>query len=125
MENAVVQQIRKRITRSKFGEIFFVSSFPQYDVEYVTKLLAIFEKEGYEIVEHRRKFYHVGYVDYDKELPANIQIVPSGELMSSYEADYNEMKESFIYGQALDFGDLMERIKNLQGQFGAIEVPEV
>lgn len=46
MENAVVQQIRKRITRSKFGEIFFVSSFPQYDVEYVAKLLAIFEKEG-------------------------------------------------------------------------------
>ena len=46
MENAVVQQIRKRITRSKFGDIFFVSSFPQYDVEYVTKLLAIFEKNG-------------------------------------------------------------------------------
>ena len=45
MENAVVQQIRKRITRSKFGEIFFVSSFPQYDVEYVTQLLAIFETE--------------------------------------------------------------------------------
>ena len=43
MENAVVQQIRKRITRSKFGEIFFVTSFPQYDVEYVTKLLAIFD----------------------------------------------------------------------------------
>ena len=43
MENAVVQQIKKKITRSKFGEIFFVSSFPQYDVEYVTKLLAIFE----------------------------------------------------------------------------------
>ena len=46
MENAVVQQIRKKITRSKFGEIFFLSSFPQYDVEYVTKLLAIFDKEG-------------------------------------------------------------------------------
>ena len=46
MENAVVQQIRKKITRSKFGEIFFVSSFPQYNVEYVTKLLAIFEKDG-------------------------------------------------------------------------------
>ena len=26
--------------------MYFVSSFPQYDVEYVTKLLAIFEKEG-------------------------------------------------------------------------------
>lgn len=41
MENAIVQQIRKRITRSKFGEIFFVSSFPQYDIEYFTKLLVI------------------------------------------------------------------------------------
>ena len=38
MENAVVQQIRKRITRSKFGEIFFVSTFSQYDVEYVTNM---------------------------------------------------------------------------------------
>lgn len=37
MENAVVQQIKKKVTRSKYGEIFFVSSFPQYDVEYVTK----------------------------------------------------------------------------------------
>lgn len=46
MESAVIQQIRIRIAHSKFGEVFFVSSFPQYDVEYVTKLLAIFEKEG-------------------------------------------------------------------------------
>lgn len=26
----------------------------------------------YDIVEHRKKFYHVGYVDYDKELPSSI-----------------------------------------------------
>lgn len=78
----------------------------------------------HEIVEHRRKFYHVGYVDYDKELPANIQIVPSDELMSAYEADYNEMKESFIYGQPLTFGELMEKITNLQEQFRALDVPK-
>ena len=71
----------------------------------------------HKIVEHRRKFYHVGYVDYDKELPANIQIVPSEELMPAYEADYSEMKESFIYGQPLDFGELIEKIKFLQEQF--------
>ena len=70
-----------------------------------------------EIVEHRRKFYHVGYVDYDKELPANIQIVPDEELMIAYEADYNEMKESFIYGQPLNFGELIEKIKILQERF--------
>ena len=77
-----------------------------------------------EIVEHRRKFYHVGYVDYDKELPANIQIVPSEELMSAFETDYNEMKESFIYGQPLAFGELMEKITNLQEQFRSLDVPQ-
>jgi len=46
MQEAVVKKIRNRISRSKFGEVFFVSSFSQYDTEYVTKLLAVFEKEG-------------------------------------------------------------------------------
>lgn len=74
----------------------------------------------HEIVKHRRKFYHVGCVDYDKELPANIQIVPNEELMSGYEADYNEMKESFIYGQPLAFAELMEQITRLQERFRRI-----
>lgn len=46
MENTVAQQIRKRIAYCKYGKVFFVSSFPKYDIEYVTKLLAAFEKEG-------------------------------------------------------------------------------
>ena len=75
----------------------------------------------HEIVEHRRKFYHVGYVDYDKEQPANIQIVPDEALMSSYEADYNEMKESFIYEQPLDFDKLIAQMKKLQEQIRAID----
>ncbi len=74
----------------------------------------------HEIVEHRRKFYHVGYVDYDKDMPSNIQIVPTEALMSSYEADYNEMRKSFIYGQSLDFANLIARIKELQDRFRAI-----
>ena len=74
----------------------------------------------HEIVEHRRKFYHVGYVDYDKELPANIQIVPDEELMSAYETDYNEMKESFIYGDALDFKELIKKIVDIEQRFRLI-----
>ena len=74
----------------------------------------------HEIVDHRRKFYHVGYVDYDMDLPANIQIVPNEELMPSFEADYKAMKKSFIYGKALDFDVLIERLKTLQDRFRAI-----
>ena len=68
----------------------------------------------HEIVEHRRKFYHVGYVDYDKELPSNIQIVPNEEMIAAYETDYDEMKESFIYGTPLDFKELMQKMSELQ-----------
>lgn len=46
MQSAVVDKVKSRISHSKFGEVFFVSSFPEYDVEYVTKLLSILEKEG-------------------------------------------------------------------------------
>ncbi len=73
-----------------------------------------------EIVNHRRKYYHVGYVDYDKELPQNIQIVPGDALWASYEADYNEMRNSFIYGDSLDFSELMERMAELQERFRKI-----
>ena len=46
MKNSVEQKVRRILTRAKFGTVMFVSSFPQFDVEYVTKLLAQFEKEG-------------------------------------------------------------------------------
>jgi hypothetical protein len=46
MKDSVYQKVRTSITRSKYGEVFMVSSFPKYNVEYITKLLAIFEKEG-------------------------------------------------------------------------------
>ena len=46
MQRAVIDKVKSRISHSKFGEVFFVSSFPEYDVEYVTKLLSILEKEG-------------------------------------------------------------------------------
>lgn len=74
----------------------------------------------HEIVEHRRKFYHVGYVDYDKELLGAICIVPSAGLRDAYAADYEEMRGSFIYGEALEFEVLMERMRELEGRFRAV-----
>ena len=46
MQTTVQHKIRRMITRVKYGTVLFASSFPQFDVEYVTKLLAQFEKEG-------------------------------------------------------------------------------
>ena len=41
--------------------------------------------------------------------------------MPAYEADYNEMKKSFIYGDTLNFRELMEKIKILQERYSIIE----
>jgi hypothetical protein len=46
MKDSIYQKIKSDISHSRYGDVFMVTSFPKYNVEYVTKLLAIFEKEG-------------------------------------------------------------------------------
>lgn len=46
MQRTVEHKVKVKITYARYGEVFFVSTFHQFDVEYVTKLLAQFEKEG-------------------------------------------------------------------------------
>ena len=69
------------------------------------------------IVKHRSIYYAVGYVDYSKLLPSEIDFVPRQELMKDWEGEYAEMCNHFIYGQTLSFEKLLERIKELQDRF--------
>jgi len=69
------------------------------------------------IVEHRKKFYHVGGIDYSSDMPDKIRIVPEGELLDRFRSDYVSMSESMIFGDKLDFDYLIERLKALQERF--------
>ena len=69
------------------------------------------------IVKHRSIYYAVGYVDYSKLMPSEIDFVPRQGLMKDWEGDYAEMCNHFIYGQTLSFEKLLERIKELQDRF--------
>lgn len=69
-----------------------------------------------DILAHRRKFYHVGYVDYDTELPGCITIFPPEKLLDAFREDYEGMLKNFIYGETLSFDALMESIKSLQNR---------
>ena len=69
------------------------------------------------IVKHRSIYYAVGYVDYSKLMPSEIDFVPRQGLMMDWEGDYAEMCNHFIYGQTLSFEKLLERIKELQDRF--------
>lgn len=70
------------------------------------------------IVEHRRKFYHVGYADYDLDYPEHIDFIPKGEVLEAYRLDYNDnMVDGYIYGVAKPFEQLMERMAELLERF--------
>lgn len=72
------------------------------------------------IVEHRRKFYHVSYADYDKDYPESIEFLPPERCIKQWESDYGEMLEHFVYGEHLSFDDLLKRIIELQERFRAL-----
>ena len=64
-------------------------------------------------------------MDYNKELPSAITIVPRVELVPKYESDYNDMRSSFIYGESLDFSDLLMFLEKLQERFRKVPPREV
>ena len=114
-----------KVPHDKDPSVIFVKYPSLYQSNAAYAEVALNDVALYEdIVNHRRKFYHVGYVDYDKELPQSIQIVPSDALLPSYEADYNEMRGSFIYGESLDFSALMKRMAELQERFRKISTEQ-
>ena len=63
------------------------------------------------IVEHRRTYYALNYVDYDAHNPSTINFMIPEKEMKQWETDYAEMKRSFIFGQSLEYEVLIQRIK--------------
>lgn len=66
------------------------------------------------VVEHRRTYYALKYVDYDRHSRSTISFLPPEALLPQWRNDYNNMLQSFIYGDALDFDALMVRMRELQ-----------
>lgn len=69
------------------------------------------------IIQHRRDFYNLKYVDYDSDLPQRIQICPPNDILHDWSLDYEDLRTSFIYGESLSFDNLIERILILQERF--------
>lgn len=83
------------------------------DTEYGREALA--DRTLYDaIVEHRRAYYALKYVNYDLHAPATINFLIPEHSMESWKADYADMQRFFIYGQSLEFDELMQKISELQ-----------
>jgi len=72
------------------------------------------------IVLHRNKFSHIsGFVKEDYS-PVKIKIVPPSDLLKDWELDYNQMRESMIYGKSLSFEDLSSRLSEIQSRINKL-----
>lgn len=71
----------------------------------------------YAVMEHRRIFYALKYVDYDANSPSRIRIVPPTECLPEWQEDYVQMRKTFIYGESLPFDVLIDRMEQLQKRF--------
>jgi hypothetical protein len=97
-----------------------------YDIEKISKTLyfekALSNKDLYKaIVAHRDKFSHLGGVDYAKHEPQFINIIPPKNLLSLWEKDYAEMSGSMIYGEKLNFNELIGNIRQVNEKINRIE----
>ena len=77
-----------------------------------------------EIVKHRFVYYATKYIDYQKHHPSTICFCPPEERRKEWSNDYDEMRNSFIYGETLSFDELMERMKELQERFKQIRTKD-
>ena len=66
------------------------------------------------IVEHRKAYYALKYVNYDLHAPSTINFTIPESVIGAWQDDYTDMKRFFIYGESLEFEALMQKMKELQ-----------
>ena len=76
------------------------------------------------IVEHRSIMVREKGVDYSTHRPSQINFVPENEVVDLWKDDFKNFQESFIYGQSIPFGVLLERMKELRNRFHAMKMDE-
>ncbi len=69
------------------------------------------------IVEHRKTYYNLKYVDYGLLAPDKINFLPPASEIEHWRADYTEMQHHFIFGPAPSFDNLMKRMEELRDRF--------
>jgi hypothetical protein len=80
-------------------------------------ITALQNKELYNnIVAHREKFNPLKGIDYATHTPQTIKIIPPDTVMKDYEGDYLEMTKIMIYGESVNFKDLLNRMTELQNR---------
>lgn len=71
------------------------------------------------IVEHRRTYYALKHVNYDLHNPSTINFTIPESSIEAWKTDYTDMRRFFIYGESLEFNDLILKMRDLQKIIGS------
>ena len=86
---------------------------------------ALTDTDLYEtIVKHRSLYYVDKRVDYNRHHPSLINFCPPDKVIDAWKSDYANMLESFIYGKAPSFDELMESMKSMLDDFRRVKVKD-
>lgn len=93
-----------------------------YDLERmmdkVFAISAIHDDMLFNSIQHHRSIYtSVKGVDYTKDFRKEMVLIPPDNVLAAWEADYNDMCATMIYGDKLSFDTLLKRIELLQKRF--------
>lgn len=97
-----------------------------YDIEKLSRTqyaeIALQSADLYNtIVAHRSKFTPISGIDYTKHNPENIRFIPPESLLPLWEKEYQDMRASMIYGQPLNFNELINQLTELQKRINGIQ----
>ena len=93
-----------------------------YDIEKMMDTefgkMALANQELYDtVIDHRKKYSRFNWMDYATLGKATINFLPLAEVADEYKKDYAEMKEHMIYGEALEYDNLLIRLQELLERF--------
>lgn len=69
------------------------------------------------LIKHREWYHRISWVDYQSLERTTLSFIPPAEVLDIYRQDYMQMQEQMIYGDTIPFDDLIDQLKNLQGEF--------
>ena len=74
------------------------------------------------IVQHRKTYNALKYVNYDLHAPSTINFMIPESAMEAWRDDYADMRRFFIYGKSLEFDALMQKMAELHERVRAIKI---
>jgi hypothetical protein len=71
------------------------------------------------LITHREPYQRLSWINYETLGRKTISFIPPDDVLKLYKSDYETMQAQMIYGKAISFDELMERLAELQGKFKA------